>query len=166
MVKSKTVLIAAVIATAGIIAFIVFHYSDKAVIKRRFQYLAQQLAKESPENNLLSAAKAKHIGDMFADTCRVYLPDFDVDRIFTGRDVHPYVMMARSRYKAISIEFYDFNINIPNDGIALVDVNAFVRAVTTSGEVRREIHQLAFSLEKDETDWRFSEIESLSMLEK
>ena len=66
MVKLRTVLVAAVIATAGIIVFLVYYFSDQAVIKRRFQHLAEQLAKESPENNLLSAAKGKHIGDMFA----------------------------------------------------------------------------------------------------
>lgn len=166
MVKSKTVLIAAAIATAGIVIFFVFYFSDKAVIKRRFHYLAQQLDKESPENNLLSAAKAKHIGDMFADNCRVYLPGYDVDRTFNGRDVHPYVMMARARYKDISLEFYDFNIDIPHEGVALVDVTAFVKAISASGETRREIHELAFSLEQHETDWLFTDIESVTVLER
>ena len=166
MVKLRTVLVAAVIATAGIIVFLVYYFSDQAVIKRRFQHLAEQLAKESPENNLLSAAKGKHIGDMFADTCRVYLPGYDVDQTFTGRDVQPYVMMARSRYKSIAVEFYDFNITIPHEGLALVDVTAFVRAVTASGETMREIHELAFTLEKTETGWQFTDIESVTVLER
>ena len=163
MVKSKTVVsVAAVIAVAGIIGFLVYYYSDAAVVKRRFHYLADQLTKESPENNLISAAKAKHIGD----ECRVYLPGYDVDRTFSGKDVHPYVMMARSRYTNLSINFYDFNIVFPQDGLAEVDVTAFVTAEASAGDPVREIHELVFSLEKGETDWLFTNIESVTVLER
>ncbi len=167
MVKSKTVVpVAAVIAVVGIIGFFVYYYSDAAVVKRRFHYLADQMAKESPENNLVSAAKARHIGDMFAEECRVYLPGYDVDRTFSGKDVHPYVMMARSRYTNLSINFYDFNIVFPQDGLAEVDVTAFVSAEANAGDPVREIHELVFSLEKVEAGWLFTNIESVTVLER
>jgi hypothetical protein len=159
-------LIAAVVAVAGIIGLFLFLNSDEAVIKKRFTYLADQFARESPENNLMGAAKANKIGNMFADGCRVAIPGYDVDRTFTRDDVPPYVMMARSRYNSISIDFYDFNIGFPRDGQATVNVTAFVRATSTAGEAVQEIHEMVFSLEKGEEAWLFTDIESVEVLEK
>lgn len=166
MVKSKMVLFIGAAAAVAVLVFCIFYFSDKAVIKRRFHDLAGQMAKTSPENNLLSAAKAKRIGDMFADQCRVYLPDYDVDRTFSGKDVHPYVMMARSRYKQLDIDFYDFTITFPEDGLAGVDVTAYVKAAATRKETTSEIHELFFSLKKAETGWLFTEIKSVTVLER
>ncbi len=166
MVNSKTVLIVSAVAVAGIIGFILISGGDEAVIKKRFQYLAEQFAKESPENSLLSAAKAGRIGDMFADGCRVNLPAYDVEKVFTRDDVQPYVMMARSRYKSISVDFYDFNIVFPGTGQANVDVTTLVEAVTMAGESVRETHEMIFSLKEGEEDWLFTVIEGVEVLER
>ena len=166
MVNSKKIVVAAVLAVAGIIGFLLFFNSDEAVIKKRFKYLADQFIMEPPENSLLAAAKAKRVGDMFADRCRVSLQAYDVDRTFDRADVHPYVMMARSRYKRLSINFYDFNIDFPRDGQADVDVTAYVEAVNQAGEALQEIHELRFSLVEGEEDWLFTEIEGVQVLER
>jgi len=166
VVNSKIILIVAVIAVAGIIGFILFFNSDEAVIKKRFQYLSDQFAKESVENNLLGAAKAKRIGNMFAENCRVSLPAYDLDQTFARDDVQPYVMMARSRYKSMIVDFYDFNIDFPQGGQAEVDVTGYVKAVTEAGEAVQEIHELAFSLEEGEDDWLFTAIEGVEVLER
>jgi hypothetical protein len=166
MVKTKQMLMAAGLLLAGLIVFLLFYQSDTAAVKKRFAFLADQFSKETSENSLLGAAKAKHIGLMFADTCRVSLPGYDVDRTFERADVQPYVMMARSRYREIAVEFYDFDIVFPQDGLAEVDVTALVRATTTAGEAVQEIHEMVFTLERGEEDWLFTNIESLTVLER
>ncbi|MEW6079078.1 MAG: hypothetical protein AB1724_14805 [Thermodesulfobacteriota bacterium] len=166
MVKSKHLLIAAVLVAAGITGFLLFYSSDETVIKKRFKSLAADFSRESPENDLLNAAKSKRIANMFAKTCRVVIPDYDVARTFSRDDVQPYVMMARSRYKDIAINFFDFFISFPGQGRAAVNVSVFVRATPVAGEPVQEIHEMVFSLEKGEEEWLFTDIESVEVLEK
>jgi hypothetical protein len=166
MVKKKHLLIAAALAAAGLIGFLLFYKSDETVIKKRFKSLAADFSREYPENDLMNAAKGKRIGNMFAKTCRVHIPDYDVDMTIARDDVQPYVMVARSRYRDISLDFYDFSIAFPDQGKATVNVSAFVRATPTAGEPAQEIHEMVFSLEKGEEEWMFAGIESLELLEK
>jgi hypothetical protein len=166
MVTTKNILIVVVLAVAGIIGFLLFYSSDETVIKKRFKSLASDFAREYPENDLLNAAKSKRISNMFAASCRVHIPDYDVDRTFARDDVQPYVMMARSRYRDISLDFYNFSIDFTEGGQATVYASAFVRATPTAGEPVRELHEMVFSLEKGEEEWLFTDIESLEVMEK
>ncbi len=166
MVKSKNMLLILVLIAAGLIVFVLFFNSDEAVIKKRFRHLAEQFDKAPSENNLVAAAKARRVADMFADSCRVYLPAYDVDHTFSARDVPSYVMMARSRYRQIALDFYDFNFVFPQKDRADVNLTAMATGIDETGAAFREIHEMTFSLEKIEDEWLFTAIEAVQVLEK
>ncbi|MFO8049485.1 MAG: hypothetical protein R6U29_10675 [Desulfosudaceae bacterium] len=166
MPQLKKMLIIAAMALAGIIAFMVFFKSDAAVIKARFDKLAGHMAKEAGEKELLSAAKARHVSNMFAESGRVDIPAYDITRTFTRDKVQQWVMIARSRYRVLSLDFYDFNIDFPEEGRSRVDVTAFLEAAGSDGGPAQEVHQLVFVLEKEEGDWLFTEVEGVDVLER
>ncbi|MFP4040564.1 MAG: hypothetical protein ACLFS7_08475 [Desulfosudaceae bacterium] len=166
MPQLKKMLIVTVMALAGIIAFMVFFKSEAAVIKARFDKLAGHMAKEDDENDLLSAAKARHVSNMFAETGRVDIPAYDITRTFTRDKVQQWVMTARSRYRVLSLDFYDFEIDFPEEDRSRVDVTALLEAAARDGAPAQEVHQLVFILEKEEGDWLFAEVEGVDVLER
>ncbi|MFP4446189.1 MAG: hypothetical protein ACLFPD_08095 [Desulfosudaceae bacterium] len=144
----------------------VFSKSDLARVKARFERLAELLEKQAGENELLGGAKAKHISNLFTETGRVDIPAFDVHGTFTRDDVQRLVLMGRSRYKNLTIRFYDFAVEFPAEHRARVDVTAFLEAALASGSTVQEAHQLIFILEQPDEEWLFAEVQGVNMLEK
>ena len=166
MKPSIKIWIAVGIAAAGLIGFMVFSKSDLARVKGRFERRAELLEKQAGENELLGGARAKHISNLFTETGRVDIPAFDIRGTFTRDDVQRLVLMGRSRYKNLTIRFYDFTVEFPADNRARVDVTAFLEATLTSGATVQEAHQLVFILEKPAEEWLFAAVEGVNVLEK
>jgi len=166
MKPSFKIWLAVGIAIAGIIGFIVFSKSDLARVKARFERLAELLAKQPGENELLGGAKAKHVSNLFTETGQVDLPAFDVGGTFTRDDVQRLVLMGRSRYKTLAIRFYDFAVEFPDENRVRVEVTAFLEATLASGSTVQEAHQLVFTLEQPAEEWLFAAVEGVNVLEK
>lgn len=166
MVNARKIVVLGAVLLAGVAGFLYFSKGEEAVIKERFYHLAEQLAKSPQENELLAAAKAKRIGRMFAESCSVYIPAYDLDQKFSKTDVPSYIMTARSRYKKLALEFRDFKISVVSPTIARVDVTCLLKAETTAGETVRETREMAFNLKKPDKKWLFTAVEEVTVLEK
>ena len=166
MVNIKTIIAAAVLVVAGIIALFWYFQGDEARIKKRFNTIAELAEKSPDEHELTAAVNARRIGDMFADTCQIEIPSYNISRTYAREDIPAHVMGARSRYSEIAMKFHDINIEFPEEGIARVTFTAYVEAVWISGEAVREVHEIACWLEKIEKDWFFNQIEVVTVLER
>ena len=166
MVKMRKIFIAALAATAGIILFFWFFTGDEAKIKKQFKILEELASKDSVEHELIAAANARKIGNMFTGTCRIEIPSHSISRVYKRENIPAYVMAARSQYSAISLKFYDILIRFPEEHLARISFTAHVDFLFHSGETIREVQELDCSMEKIEKEWYFSRIETITVLER
>jgi hypothetical protein len=166
MVNGRNLIISTLVAIAGIIIFFQLFTSDEAKIKKQFKNMANLVSADSDEHQLIAAANARKIGNMFAETCLFELPAHSVSRTFRRENIPAHVMAARSHYYSISLKFYDIHVSFPEEGIAQAAVTAYVEAVRVSGEPILEIHEFVFQMEKLDNDWFFNQIKTISVVER
>ena len=166
MEKTKYIIIAGAILVVGIIAFFIFSQSEEAKVKKQFSVLAEKIKKTPKETPLIAAARAKNIKELFAETCTVHAPAYSFSEDISSQDLSSLVLATRSRYSEISLEFYDFIIEFPEEGSANVNVTASMTAKLTSGEHVDDIHELKCNLKKTEDIWLLRKIEVVEVLKK
>ena len=166
MVNRNNIIITALIAAAAVIAFFIFFQSEEAKIKKKFNALAQKIAKQADEGNLVAAAAANAIEKMFGPSIRIEIPSYSVDKTFTNNEVSPHVLYARSQYTEMEMDFHDFQFAFPEENAAVVEVTAVFKATTASGDPVDEIHEVECSLEKIDDDWLFTGIRGVEVLER
>ncbi|MGD8984820.1 MAG: hypothetical protein PVH99_08985 [Desulfobacteraceae bacterium] len=166
MGKIKYIVIAGAVLVAGIIAFIIFHQSEEAKVKKQFNFLAEKMNKTPNETPLISVARANRIKNLFAETCTVHAPAYSFSRNISSQDLSSLVLTTRSRYSEMSLEFYDFVIEFPEGGSADVNLTASMTGKLTTGEYVDDIHELKCKLKKTEDIWLLKEIEVVEVLKK
>jgi hypothetical protein len=166
MVNLRHFIISVLVAVVGIIIFFWLFTSDEAIIKKQFKNLAALVSADSDEHQLIVAANARKIGNMFAETCLFEIPSHSISRTYKREDIPAHVMAVRSQYFVISLKFYDLQISFPEEGIAQATVTAYVEAVRNSEEPILEVHEFVIRMEKLEKDWVFSQIKTISVLER
>lgn len=166
MVIVRNIIIAAVIAVAGVVAFNWFFQSDEAKIKKRFKTIAELSSKDVDEHELTSAVNAGRISEMFADICRIEIPAHNISRTYAKKDITAQVMGARARYSEILLTFHDLDIRFPEEGIARVAFTAVAEAVGIPDEFVRETHEIVSFLVKIENNWYFTQVEAMDVLER
>jgi hypothetical protein len=166
MVNLRYFIISALVAAAGIIFFFWIFSSDEAKIKKQFKNLANLVSADPDEHQLIAAANARKIGNMFSETCLFEIESHSISRTYNRENIPAHLMAVRSQYSAISLKFYDLHISFPEEGIARAAVTAYVEAITISGELMREVHELVIRMEKLEKDWFFNQIKTISVLER
>ena len=166
MVNQKNLIIAGLLIAGGIIVFFLFFQTDEAKIKKKFHRLAERVEKEDVENELLTAATANKIQNMFADSCRIEIPSYSVDQTFSKKEISSHVFYARAQYRKMSLKFLDFQFQFPQKGSAIVGLTAAFKAVTTFGEPVDEIHELECSLNEMDDEWLFTGIMGVDVLER
>ncbi len=166
MVNLKNSLIAAIIAAAAVVAFLVFFQSDEAKIKKKFHHLAEKAHKNGSEHDLIAAKKAHQIEQLFFGTVRIQIPSYSVDKTVPRSEISPQVLYARARYQNISLKFHDFQFTFPSEEKAVVGLTGIFKAVAASGEAFNEIYEVACTLEKIDNDWLFTGIKEVEVLER
>lgn len=166
MEKIKYMVIACAVLAAGVIAFVIFSQSEEAKVKKRFSVLAEKIKKTEKETPLVAAAKANKIKELFAETCTVHAPAYSFSRDISSQDLPSLVLTTRSRYSEMSLEFYDFVIEFPEEGSAQVNLTARIVGTLTTGKYVDDVHELRCKLQKTEDFWLFKEIEVVEVLEK
>jgi hypothetical protein len=164
--KIKYIVIAGAVLVAGIIAFVIFSQSEEAKIKKQFNFLAEKMNKTPNETPLIAVARANRIKDLFAETCTVHAPAYSFSRDISSQDLSSLVLTTRSRYSEMSLEFYDFVIEFPEEGSADVNLTASMTGKLTTGEYVDDIHELKCKLKKTEDIWLLKEIEVVEVLKK
>jgi len=164
--KIKYMVITGAVLAAGIIAFFIFSQSEEAKVKKQFSVLAEKIKKTEKETPLVAAAKANRIKALFAETCTVHAPAYSFSRDISSQDLPSLVLTTRSRYSKMSLEFYDFAIEFPEEGSAQVSLTARILGKLTTGKDVDDVHELRCKLQKREELWLLKEIEVVEVLEK
>lgn len=166
MVMLRNIIVAIVVVAAAVMAVVWFFQSDEARIKKRFKTIATEVSKAPDEHELKAAAGARKIGSLFADSCWIEIPGYNISRAYDREEIPGRVMGARSRYAEISLKFHDIDIRFPDRTTARVVSTVHVEAVRLSGQPVREVHEIDCRLEKIENAWYFNHIEVVPVLER
>jgi hypothetical protein len=166
MEKVKYITIFGAVLIAGVSAFIIFSQSEAARVKKPFKFLEEKMKKTPEETQLISAAKANRIKELFTETSTIHAPAYSFSRQISSQDLYALVLNLRSQYSKVSLKFYDFVIDFPEKDLADVNLTATMTGKLTTGEYFDEIHELKCILKKIEDIWLLKEIELVEVLEK
>ncbi len=166
MINQKNMVIAALLIAGAVIVFFLFFQTDEAKIKKNFHKLAERVEKNGDEHNLIAAKKAHAIEQLFTGSVRIQIPSYSVDKTFPRNGISPHVLFARTRYKKITIKFYDFQIQFPTKDTSIVELTAVFKATTISGEPVDEVHEAECTLDKIDNEWLFTGIKGVDVLER
>lgn len=166
MVRIRYIVIAGAALAAGIVAFFIFSQGEEAKVKKQFSLLAEKIEKTQKESPIVAAAKANRIKALFAEICTVHAPAYSFSRNISSQDLPSLVLATRSRYLEMSLEFYDFLIEFPEEGSAQVSLTARLVGKLTTGTYVDDVHELKCNLKKTEDIWLFKVIEVVEVLEK
>jgi len=170
MVTKKNLIVAIILIACGIAAFFIFFPSDEAKIKKRFNGLSEQIKKDGKEHEIVAAAAARQVENMFAPSVLIEIESYSVSKSFPKGELSPHVLYARAQYRTMELTFKDFNIQFPDDASekirANVSVTAVFKAETSSSELVDEIHEIECTLQKIEDEWFFSGIRQVEVLER
>lgn len=166
MVILRPIIITGVLLAAGIITFFWFFNSEEARIKRQFKTLEELVSKDSEEHQLIAAANARKISNMFSEISRFEIPSHSISRTYKRDNIQTHMMVARGRYSAISLKFHDLHISILEKGLAHANFTAYVELVWDSEKPVREVHEFVCRMEKIEKDWYIKQTEIISVLER
>jgi hypothetical protein len=159
-------MLAAVALAIGIFLFFVLSPGDAARIKKQFDFLAVNIAKAPDESQLIGAANAKRIRSAFTETITIHAPAYDYARDLAASELPALVLSARASYAELSLAFYDFSMDFPQEDLADVWVTSRMRGRLLSGETIEDIQELLCRLRETDDTWRFEAIEIVEVLEQ
>lgn len=166
MSRTKMILAAMGIAVGIAVSFFLFFQSDTAKIKKCFRALSPQAEKSGEEHEILAAAKARKIQNLFAESAWIYIPAYDIDQTFDRNEISSRVLYTRAQYRDIALKFYDLQIRFPEKDAALVTVKGEFKATTVAGERQAETHALECEMKKTEDGWFLSGVRGLDVVER
>ena len=166
MVKIKYLVIALLVVILGIVGGIYLFQSDSKKIKKQFNSLATLVSKEPGEDPITMATKAKSVGTLFAETCELTIPITGLSESYTPAEVSSYAANTRIAFSELSLKFYDFNIEFPEQGFARVVLTSDLKGKLMSGNFVDETREVQCVLKKIDRKWLFSEIKVIEVLKK
>jgi hypothetical protein len=166
MVRIKYLAIAVLVVILGIWAALHFFQSEEKKVKKQFHLLSNWASKEAGENTFTMAQKTRNIGKLFAEHCELKADLISFSGRYTPEEIYSYAASARFRFSNLSLQFYDFNVAFPEEGIARVTLTGRLKGRTTTGEDVDETHELECALKKIDNKWLFSYVEVVEALKK
>jgi len=164
MVANKKWVITGVVVAIGVILFFILQPGDAARIKKQFDFLSTNIDKAPGENQLIGAANAKRLRAAFTATVTIEAPAYDYTRDLATAELPALILSARAPYTELSLTFYDYAIDIPQEGQADVQVTSRLRGRLPTGELVEDIQELSCRLRKIDDTWRFEAIELVEVL--
>jgi hypothetical protein len=166
MVKTKHIIVVVGILAGGMLAAPIFWKSEEAKIRKQFEFIAEKIEKAPGESPIIAAAKANQIREVSAERCRIDAPAYSASRDIPSDELPAIVLRMRSEYSEISLMFYDFDMEFPEQDVAQVNVTAIMKGKLASGEPIEDLHELKCSLQKIEEVWRLKRIEVVEVMKK
>ncbi len=153
--NKKVLIIAAILVLAGGTSWYLWYFSDKQVIKRKFNDMAASLSKEEGEETPLQiATKMLPVKNFLAPACEVMVPQRNYHRTLEPGMIIRYLIMYRSRLASLEVSIDEISVEIPDPGKGEVSTLVNVTANRNRPDFFDETHRLEFSLEKQENDWQ------------
>ena len=164
MVKKGIIIVIVIIAAVAAYKFMVESEEDK--VKKRFKLFADLAEKEPGETNLIMAKKARRIGAMVTDPVMVTIPEYHASGSYARQEITRRMAMGRTRFKELSLKFFDLSVKIIDDTNADAGVTAQVNGKKLNNEPFEGTHELLCRLKKVEDEWLFNQVEVVDVLEK
>jgi len=165
MVEKKYIIIA-VLVIAAVITYFVLQESEEEKVRKQFSLLSEYVSKKSDENNIMLAANAKKVQNLFAEHCELGIPMYSISGNYKPNDISSLVLSSRSYFAKVTLSFHDINVDFPEKDSASVNLTANLKGKLTSGEYTDDTHELEFTLEKVEDEWLINAIEAVEVLDK
>ena len=167
MVKKQYLIMAAATLCACVFAVYHFYFNEEAKVKKRFTLFADHISKQGQESKLIEAASVNKALRLFAKQIHLEIPSRSISKTYDRRDLSAPLFSQRSRYTKVDLQFFDYIIAFPKEGIAQVNVTMNLDATGMDGSNIHETHELMCDLVKnEEQDWIFNRVEIVEVLEK
>jgi hypothetical protein len=166
VVKPKTLIIALIVALAGILLARHIFSGEQGKVKKQFHLLSKWVSKNQGESAIKAASRSRRIGSLFANPCTFKTDLYSLSGRYTPAEISGYAAQARVQLASLSLKFYDINVHFPKKTVADATLAMKVVARATTGELYRETHELACVLIKREGRWLFSEVSVVEILRK
>jgi hypothetical protein len=165
----KRLLIAGLLLGIGIGAYFHFFPNEEKRVRKQFQLLSEQVAREPGEDLLSTTQRVKHIGRSFTDPCEFKIegdPLYALSGKVTREEVMGYALRGRSYFSNLSMKFYDLKVEFPERGKASVRLTARLTGRSVSGENVEETRELLCGLSNVENRWLVQTLEVVEILKR
>ena len=146
-----------------------FYYllpSREAQIRKQFAVLADNIGKDSGDNQLITAANAKRARTVFTDSFTVNAPAYDFSREVETTELPTLILSATAPYSELSLSFYDLTFRFPAPDVAQVRATSRVRGRLSGGEWLEDIQELNCRWQSVDKMWRLESVEVVAVLQK
>ena len=155
-----------VILTFGVMAILCSPRGEEGKVRKRFDLLSEWVSKDLSEKPLTTARKIRDIGTLFARECGVKTHIDSYSGTYTPEEISEQAAAARSRFSRVSLQFYDFDIDFPDEGKARVGVTARLTGASATGGRVDDVHELECILKRSENKWLFTRVEEVDVLRR
>jgi hypothetical protein len=162
----KSCLIRTIVVCVGMGCLQCSPSGEEGKVKKQFELLSEWVSKSPGEKPLTTARKIRNIETVFAGECTLSAHDDAYSGIYTPEGVSTRAAAIRSQLSKLAVRFYDFGIDISQEGLAKVRVTAIVSGTSRAGDHLEETHELSCILKKIEETWLFSRVEVVEVLKK
>ncbi len=164
--NARNIIIVAVLVVAGLFAYWYFSGSEEDRVKERIALLAERSEKKGEEPVMKMALRVRGIGALFAEMSVIESATYDLSGTYTPNDINTLAAAISTRFKKLSIKFFDIRVDFPQDGLARVALTARLKGLSKSEGLLKETHELEVELKDIDGEWYFSRISMVEVLEK
>ncbi len=164
--KTKHILVAAIILVAGILIGIHLSESDEKKVKKQFTLLSELASKDRSESIIATAQKMQKIGPLFDNRCELKTHLDYLSGTFTPEEIMSHGARGRALFSRFSLHFSDLKIRFPAEGLAEATLTVRASGTLTDGQHLDEIHEVESTLKKIEKKWLFSSFWVVEVLKR
>ena len=166
MVKTRYIITALFVLIIGIVAAYHLLQGQEKRVRRQFKLLSELASKHGDEDNLTMARKARGIGALFAENCRIETHIASISASYTRQEIAGLAARARLPFSRLSVRFYDLRIQFPEKNSAQVTVTGLASGALRQGDLVDDTLELVCTLKKLDNKWLFTGIQVVEVLEK
>lgn len=166
MVRTRYIIIAALVVTIGIAASVSFFESEEKKVRKQFSSLAQWASKERGENTFTMALKIQNLGSLFAEDCALRSHINSISGSYTRQEITSLAGRGRLQFSQLSVRFHDHQIEFPEKDLARVLVTGQLSGTLKGEDIVDDTLELEVGLKKFQDKWLFTAFEVVEVLEK
>ena len=166
MVNKRNSIIVSCLLLIAMGFYLFLFENEETRVKKRFDYISAIIEKIPGENPIIAAVNVNRLKEVVSETFLVNAPAYSISRKIDIKDLSAYTLARRFHFKEISLKFYDFVIDFPDEITASVNVTARMTGQLKSGDYVEDIHELNCRLQKKEDVWKLNELEVVEVLMK
>ncbi|HBC87013.1 MAG TPA: hypothetical protein DCZ94_08675 [Lentisphaeria bacterium] len=164
--KIKIIIVVVLLAVGAVIASLYLFPSEKAKIKKQFDYLSSLVSKEKGESAIVMGYRVTAIGGLFAEKCSFEFPQNEMEGEYSPEEITAHTTRGRAMFAKINLKFYDINPEIQNDDAVVDTTVRFYGEAIHSNKAHEETREIQCKLKKIDGKWKFSNFKVVEVLKK